>query len=298
MTSDVDLTWDVLQTNPVRYFAKQGDKVVGGAARSRPSLARTIRNLPGYNIYVTLNPSLPQIRSIKTATSDITEWRWVLVDIDPTIPQLDASHMDQACALLSSLYPHYIRVSSGRGLQLWLSVTPIPVTPYNAARIERGTRNFLQITGRKLQGFPGKIDTSCSDLGRVARMPGTINHKTGSRAHYIDLGADLHTLQPFPAEVILANSGEDPRPTTREAPKIKSQILPMLTMTASTFLTEGVFEPGRHSAAYATACSLLELGVEEDLARDWIMTAAHLCHPPLRVVDAERAFQNARRKYA
>jgi hypothetical protein len=53
--------------------------------------------------------------------------------------------------------------------------------------------------------------------------------------------------------------------------------LPHLNVRARTFILEGVVSPGRHSAAFATAKNLHELGVPEDRALEWLLIGAGKC---------------------
>jgi hypothetical protein len=136
-----------------------------------------------------------------------------------------------------------------------------------------------------------RLDSSCSDLPRLVRLPGTINTKTGRLAQFLGVGEPdqrIHSelLRRFG---LSSPSGHIPRPTAGDWRRNYH----LLTGRAKRFLALGWEEPGRHSAAFATAASLAEIGVgEEDIER-LVLRGASRSIPPLEEYEAKRCIRNA-----
>jgi hypothetical protein len=126
------------------------------------------------------------------------------------------------------------------------------------------------------QWAPGWIvDTTCSDLARVVRCPGSVNQKTGRRAVVERVangpGLDVSVLLRYNQAPI---SQEIVKPF--ETANLLG-ILPHLNVRARTFILEGAASPGRHSACFATAKNLNELGVPRDRTFEWLLIGAGRC---------------------
>lgn len=297
------LTWDILDTGEgVRYFAKRGRDIVGRLAPSFSHFVRAAHNLDDWNFYVTLNPTRTSGVGSKASSRDVLAWRFVLIDVDPVEQGADSFRalekiLDQGASLLgypTGLHHRTAVINSGRGHQAWLAIDQEDITSTQRYEIERATNYFLRKLDTHSHGC--RIDTSCSDLSRVARCPGTINTKTGQRAFF-----QWHW--PWPQEEIATISAAEilgfapleiqiPRREIEQGATI-TEILPALTMRAAAFLTEGIISPGRHAGAYATAASLREAGVERSLAEEMVRAGARLCTPPMNEAEAVRAVKQA-----
>lgn len=120
------------------------------------------------NLYICLNP-LKAKRSAKVRDQDIATSRVLLVDADPT----DAGDGTlEFCQKAKRLLAQGTIVSSGRGHQLWVSHDP-DLTEWRASVLEALRKRFGNPTV--------KIDAT-HDISRIARLPGTINLKTGKRS--------------------------------------------------------------------------------------------------------------------
>lgn len=295
-SNDFQKVWQLLARNDsIRYFSKHQDRILAGVANSVAKLNAIVSLNPEWNWYITLNPTRARA-SLKARSLDVTEWRFILIDIDPL------GQGDPEAALNFLLDKHQLRsycaiLNSGRGWQAWVSLRPMLLSSesdsgYTSGRASRShvesvTKAWLHSLGDP--GFRCKVDTSCSDLARVARLPGTTNHKTGRPATLVAMPSDemdtsqLLDMYPPPERISHAAVGGLSLP----------RLLPYLTETASHFLCEGVREPGRHATAYAAARSLYEAGIPPERALDLIQVGASLCNPPLPIRDAARAVRNA-----
>lgn len=135
-------------------------------------------NRGGYNVYFAINP-LKAALVKKAAKSDVASASWMFVDIDPPKPMtgeaLDAWRADRMMelkgALPGNLPDPTWTIDSGRGFwHLWELTTPQPVDgngPLTAA---------IEAHGKAIEALFPWAD-SVSDICRIARLPGTVNHK-------------------------------------------------------------------------------------------------------------------------
>lgn len=297
--SALDATWQMFQwEGKVRYFAKSPEGVTGGLLASPARLAVAIANLDslGYNTYLSLNPT--KGGGIKAAVRHVTHWRAFPIDLDPVDPQvLPVEALDQALAVADKLVPGVsasaVRVFTGRGTQAWVFLNrPLAIEDGDhAEKIERTMGGFLHRLKREWAGYLGyEIDTSVSDLPRVVRCPGSLNVKTGLRAHILSretAGLDPSLLAPF-------EYAAPPEPTVVALPKNLNlfALYPHLTGLAIEFLADGIDAGGRHKAAHATAKSLEEIGVDYARALSLVMRGALRCRPPLSRRDVERTVRD------
>jgi hypothetical protein len=84
-TIDIDQTWETLNYNGgLQWFWKGPSYRSGGRVISLQAAHRLVESatLAGANLYVTLNPTTPC--GVKARASDVTIWRYLLIDVDPT----------------------------------------------------------------------------------------------------------------------------------------------------------------------------------------------------------------------
>ena len=270
-------------------------RVMGGRLRGLDQLIGTIRNAEalGWNLYLNANP-VNHGRSVrKAARGDIVAWRYVVVDLDPDVealvpPNLPCGDPMASCVGPAMLLRHANCIFSGRGYQYWLPLEPpIGFGDFAEEYIERLMQGYLHaLTETVDEWAPGWIvDTSCSDLARVVRCPGSVNQKTGKRSEVLELkqpgyGVAWHAFEQY----------EVPAYTAPAAPILKDSadlltVLPHLNINARRFILEGVSSPGRHRACYATCKTLHELGVPAGRALEWLLIGAgksYECAPHIR----------------
>lgn len=299
---NLERAWGILSVNnEVRYFAKRADgAALGGRLYSPGALVRAATNLEslGYDIYLHLNPSVGP--GLKASSRQVTALRHILIDLDPTEPELDASTAIQSVLeVADGLHPgtqlaaHVL--DTGRGAQAWVSIGPNH-TELSLTKLERATAQYLHLLRRAWDGrFGYRIDSVCYDLGRIARCPGTRNTKTGRMARIIRDAGPLALI----AEPFFTKFYTEPAIQANAKPENISNLMalsPHLNGLAREFLHNGVEEGDRHHAANVAALELIRLGVPMDSVRYWVKRGAGRCRPRLSYSDALHCVATAMNK--
>jgi len=301
MSSEHRLLWNVLDPPKgvaVRWFAKRGDEIKGGITESAFGLSRICSNLYPMNLYVGVNSSLKRT-GIRVGAADINFWQRVVVDVDPDGPAADPEDAAVTAREWMDSFMGYKTdptvIYSGRGCQLWFNLAEALELKSGETRlgIRAAVGQLLQLMSHDLAVFSGcRVDTSCSDLPRVARVPGTVNWKTKERARFITAGGREPSR--FPLKIMEIET--PPPPPRGGKPPAEGNWFRRfchLTNTARDFILEGRQEPGRHQAAYAAAASLRDIGATERDAIGAVLHGAKLCSPELAPRDALRCVRNA-----
>lgn len=288
-----------------RFFAKRpSGEITGGVVRHSAAYQKILSNLSSWNIYLGMNPANTW-RGIKVRDDQINEAIGLVVDIDPVAtpawaPSSVSLLIDPALRAIESTLsrvPYSTVVATGRGIQIWIRVLPHTLHSNEDRFLWRSaTRQFLlQASEAFGDGNGYKIDTSCSDISRLIRAPMSINQKTGTKVEVLET-LELPPINPtsflerFAAQEKFEPAAKPPHPSLKWWKSFH-----LLTVTAKRFIVEGVSEPGRHSAAYATAASLRDAGIAHNVAERLILHGAVRCTPPLNFNEALRACSNAYR---
>jgi hypothetical protein len=279
--------WELLNyEDEIQWFGTKEEggrkRVMGGRLRSVDSLIGTVRNAAelGWNFYLNLNPTFNRPGKSKLAREDVKLWRYIVVDLDPGGDAL-VPPVPQPCITKPSHYLYNAhRIFSGRGYQYWLPIDTSSIDELYPEKAERIMQGFLRALAAETEAWASGwiVDTTCSDLARVVRCPGSVNQKTGARAvveHVhkgagIDIGVLMRYNQPTMVELV-AERLHPPNSLNL------LDTLPHLNIRARTFILEGASSPGRHSACYATCKNLHELGVDSDRALEWLLIGAGKC---------------------
>ena len=308
-----ELLWSLLPHPPgsvVWYFARKDGFNVGDFAKDAKELhvATQTYSDDGFNVYIQMNPTR-RTGGTRSAAKDITHWSWLLLDIDPVEecpnPALAMDQFVERMELHLGVMLHPTIVYSGRGIQAWVRLEDIlfddfdsavpadgiyflggdPKSPVSVSRrvARLATGNALRVVAKEVGEVAGcRLDTSCSDLPRVMRMPGTINQKTGARAFVARVGdfnpgVSQAMVKYTPPEAFVVREF-DPI----EGGRKWQDVVSALTLRAANFIRYGTEEPGRHVTVYATLKSLLDHGVLEDEARKAVRWGNNATIPPLR----------------
>lgn len=293
--ADLLATWLLLADGylPPRHlnlFAKspKGTGTATGVALSEDHLQQQAKAYDDWNLYVCLNPSFKA--SGKPSQKDITFVEWMVLDIDP-MPKgpsyrYSCSVLDIVAPLLLEdynlvAYEHYAVVNTGRGLQLWLPVKQGNLTCSQADRVIKGlTASIRDKIEENLNEIGYHVDTSCADIARVVRLPGTINHKTGRRATFMGrvpeisaAGIDLEQFQN-----LAVAEHEPPKPLAAASMFYLAPALLPINLETLLRGTDTSYE-SRHKRLYALAKNLQELGVDRAYGTSLTWRAAKRCVP-------------------
>lgn len=264
--------------DPLRIFAKRNSDgaTCGFYARTTRSLERALGNLPGWDVFVTLNPSTGGGK--KARDTDVKEIRWLLLDYDVVgeeredVPQLP--------------YPH---VFTGRGHHFWLPIRPTPPQPLWRAAASRFLANFPCP-----KGF--RIDTRVGDPARVARLPGSRNSRSGRYAEVLSQGHPGQSIDPA-LVLVHAPTPRNPEPIQPITSSKMEDILVAVDDRTALYLTTGASYPSRHDMAFRTAVALAELGLPPTRTRELVSSGNRSSRPePLPSHEIERIVQNAYRR--
>ena len=273
-----------------RYFARRptDGHVYGCAITSPEELARTTdwADANHYNSYWQPNPTLKD-HATRCSAADIMSWRYFMLDVDPVTadaaPAVAARHAYEDIGKpLFLLNADVTVINSGRGMQVLYPMIGEP--DYTATRAMAFWLNALKksLKRRKLD-FGCTIDTSCSDLPRVMRMPFTINQKTLNRSFIVREATELnHELAGKLTSLAPEHVFKMPEPSVPTGTLTWwMEYIPHLTVRARKFLEAGDEETQRHYSAAACLLSLIEQGATEPQCLAALGHGAQLCDPPL-----------------
>ena len=246
----------------------------------------TRHNREGFNVYFGPNP-LRAALTKKAAKSDIASAQWLWADVDPpetlTPTDLDAWRSERLVQLDDLLIsgtipePTYL-IDSGRGLwAFWRLTTPQPVDSIKVKvngedSIKDGPATLkIEAHARAIARLFGA--DHCSDICRIARLPGTTNFKTGRVASILTMDEATYSLDDFPepifAPVVAPAPVEDATSTsTGEADELDAGL-------GERIATDDVPVGERSEHFYGVVASLTELGwsperIERAISgRDW-----------------------------
>jgi len=305
-------TFDLLDYPNVRWAAIRRDgKLDGGYAVSAAELASFAEAYRGWNLYVQPNPST-RLGGVRVTADDVTEWRWFVVDLDPDFPGTIGPENPARTEVVHAMQGYFgtdvepLVMFSGRGYQLWYRVNGYALRPgliFAATALPRDADEALvvaelpmvraiaaasrywlsRLASRMRPEWGVEIDTSVSDLPRLARCPGTMNQKTGNLAvvlHESHGALDgKNFLRWVPTREYVGASKTGGPSVGEGAPWQAADAF--LTLRASAFLARGEGEPGRHAGMAATARSLAEAGLGYEAVVEALYHGGAKCFPPL-----------------
>jgi hypothetical protein len=186
----------------------------------------------------------------------------------------DITEVEELAAHLPFSHDNFDTILSGRGIQYLLRIEPHEVegpAEWYEDRIRCMIRDLSTRLTMMYPDNPFQLDISCTDLARLARYPGTVNHRSGCLAHvrsrateevpWQDFLEHLSKYHPEPREIAAAKLG--PKASVPE-------ILDAITLTASDYIQYGAATGERNHCAYATARALLRLDVAHQRAM-WLL---------------------------
>jgi hypothetical protein len=170
----------------------------------------------GYGIYFGINPQTAQrhflktkgvlsgVRSPKANKDDITEARFLWVDIDPLATLTGAALDDWRAETLAKARtggamkkPPTIILDSGRGYWMyWKLAEPVSLDGHLGATTLR-VESFAEGIRKLFNGAD-----ACQNVDRITRLPGFVNKRTGRLAAVIEFHSDRSfALTDFPQDI-------------------------------------------------------------------------------------------------
>jgi uncharacterized protein (DUF927 family) len=184
-----------------------------------------------YDLYFAINPlRVPLCR--KALKDDVAAAAWLWVDLDPSKNEEDGAAQARLDAALAHVPPGIPgpptwEINSGRGRwQFWKLRNQQPVDGKDGPETLR-----IEGHGRGVEQAYGKdVADNCRNIDRIARLPGTINHKTGRMArvtaHRPDCAYELADF-PFVAAEESAKISEAPIDPIEPGEKVNVDKLPV-----------------------------------------------------------------------
>lgn len=226
-------------------------------------------NNAGYNLYFAVNPLKTKGMARKANKNDVVAAEWLWSDIDPpknvTPEQVEQWRAEQLADFEAgrpeALPPATFHVDSGRGFwRFWKLSEPVAVDGGGGAQTA-----LVESYGRGIEQAFGSAADACRNIERIARLPGTINHKTGKRAAVLEHHPGrVYQLTDFPQAH--DSEPEDPPqgPDPEREPVSKPFDLEALPAELRRTIVEGRYEDfggDRSRAVYAAVCGLIRAGV-------------------------------------
>ena len=277
-----------------RFFSRKNGKVFGCSIIGPVDLSTLTdwSDKHGWSSYWQINPTV-RSSGTRCSTRDISHWTFLPLDIDPVA----SSYYGLGClyeiedhlqALIGDSFIPENRtlIDSGRGLQALYSMPSRELDDADRVAIPQAMSRLMSHVAQAVGNCMGCVlDTSCSDLPRVMRLPYTINPKTGLKAEFIQKSTD-HALPD--SSVITSLYPPKPKaPITQMNGDHWIDYLPHITVAGRKFLEGGTSPGSRHKAATATMLSMMDCGAPPGPILAALRMGALLCTPSLPYHEVE-----------
>jgi hypothetical protein len=257
-----------------------------------------------WNAYVQLNPTR-QRNGHKALQANVSHFSFLFIDID-RMDGRDGDAWEMAViqtglaldAILGEPYIVPAIIHSGRGVQLWVHTPPILLDPESRRAIRFASGEVLkrldELTKESFDGLY-RIDTGCANLDRLARMPGTINQKSGQPAVLLDPGRSCVDL----AGRLCRFSGSPPPAVEFDGGERledwRKYVRHKLPPSVKDFISFGVESPGRRARGFACAAAMRDNGATRSAALDavWQGFTKSRGAEPLTITDASKVVDSA-----
>lgn len=225
-------------------------------------------NQLGWDIYFNINPPFkPLTRRVRA--SDITQVGAILIDFDRVFT-FDEAHAFTEETRLNPWFECAGAIWTGRGVQL--------ILPLRYAAVPDDWSRYVRAF---LQKHAPTADTTVCDISRLARVPETINWKTGNRGFV----QRLPSIEGCPTVWSIINEvgslppvvGPPPPPVDLKDTANLWEIEQHLTVTARLWLEQGAPTGARHGTAYACAASLRDIGMSPERTLELLRWGNLMC---------------------
>ena len=159
----------------------------------------------GFDIYFTPNPVTGTLHK-KASKNDIVEARHLWIDLDPRKTEPLEAERAAMLALLTTGLPDGLPrpnrvIDSGRGFWGYWKLDKPALVDGSQNNVNGPLTETVECYGRGIeQAFGDHFADGCRNIDRIARLPGTINTKTGSLASVLqEFSHDTaHPIESFP----------------------------------------------------------------------------------------------------
>ena len=243
----------------------------------------------GFDLYFSPNPIKGTLHK-KATKNDVVEARHLWIDLDPRPGEPLEAERAAMLALLTTNLPQGIPrpnrvIDSGRGYWgYWRLATPQPVDGCTK-NVNDPPTEAVECYGKGIeQAFGDRFADGCRNIDRIARLPGTVNTKTGRLAHVLsDHSHDTpHAIEAFPRSVEKPRAQEAPNaeafersdnyePVARDAHEIAKLEAVWVTRIFEGDL-DGKYQNDRSRLAFSVACELVRGGLDDEFIARVLMT--------------------------
>jgi hypothetical protein len=254
----------------------------------------------GFDIYFSPNPVKGTLHK-KATKNDIAEATHLWIDLDPRPGEPLELEREAILDLLTTKVPdglpHPNRViDSGRGFWGYWTIAASQPVDGSKDGVNGVLTEEVERYGRGIeQAFGEHFADGCRNIDRIARLPGTINTKTGRQAHVLRQFSndERHVIESFPRTVTKSEDKEttnaDPfiasgpyEPVTRDAPELAKLEDQWVTRIFDGDV-DGKYQSDRSRLAFAVACELVRAGIADEFITRVLMTTrcgAHVQESP------------------
>jgi hypothetical protein len=244
----------------------------------------------GFDLYFTPNPVKGTLHK-KASKNDIVGACHLWVDLDPRKTEPLEAERAAMVALLTTKLPDGLPrpnrvIDSGRGFWgYWKLDKPAPVDG-SKNNVNEPLTETVECYGRGIeQAFGDHFADGCRNIDRIARLPGTVNTKTGMLARVLmEFSHDApHAIGSFPRSVVEPKSDRAPedgafRSSSQYEPidltdplftKLGPQWLEMIV--ADDYSAD--YEGDRSRAEFALVCEAVRVGIDDGAIARLLMDA-------------------------
>jgi Family of unknown function (DUF5906) len=241
----------------------------------------------GFDLYFSPNPIKGTFHK-KATKNDVAEARYLWIDLDPRGDEPLEVQRTAMLKLLTTDLPQAIPrpnrvIDSGRGYWgFWKLATPRPVDG-RRNNVNGPLTEDVECYGRGIErAFGDRFADGCRNIDRVARLPGTINHKTGRLACVLHKFShdEPHAVENFPRGDAEKRKDQGPKgkkpsdeyePVFRDAPELaKLDVAWVIRIFEGD--TDGKYQNDRSRLAFAVACELVRVGLDDKFIARVLMT--------------------------
>ena len=249
----------------------------------------------GFDLYFSPNPIKDTLHK-KAKKGDVSQACHLWIDLDPRVNEPLEAERATMLALLTTALPKGIPapnriIDSGRGYWgYWKLDKPALVDGAVYDDKDHFVRNnpltdIVENYGKGIEkAFGDRFADGCRNIDRIARLPGTVNNKTGNVARVLHKFSHdkPHAIEDFPRNVEKPEGQEAPKGkkfgpsakyehVARDAPEL-AKLDPVWVARIFDGDLDGKYQNDRSRLAFAVGCELVRAGLDDDFIARVLMT--------------------------